>query len=193
VTHAEDSGAEGLRGPNDHSGAETMPRLWAGWRIPYILAGDDERARGHIDGLTLFEGIEQSGLDDSVTYILWRGERCFALLNAYPYTSGHLMVLPKRAAENLEDLDDATYSELFEGVRLAVRAVKEAFAPEGVNMGMNLGKASGAGVPDHLHVHVLPRWSGDTNFITSIAEARVLPESLRDTWERLRRAWPEDS
>ena len=170
-----------------------MPRLWAGWRIPYILADDDERARGHIDGLTLFEGIEQSGLDDSVTYILWRGEHCFALLNAYPYTSGHLMVLPKRGAENLEDLDDATYTELFEGVRLAVRAVKEAFAPEGVNIGVNLGKASGAGVPDHLHVHVLPRWSGDTNFITSIAEARVLPESLSDTWERLRRAWPEDS
>ncbi len=184
----------GLRGLNVPSEAEeraAMPRLWAGWRIPYILADDDERAKGHVDGLTLFEGIEQSGLDDSVTYIVWRGDRCFALLNAYPYTSGHLMVLPKKGVANLEDLDEETYAELFEGVRMAIVAVKKEFKPDGVNMGMNLGKASGAGVPDHLHVHVLPRWSGDTNFLTSVAEARVLPESLSDTWERLRRAWPE--
>jgi ATP adenylyltransferase len=170
---------------------DAMSRLWAGWRIPYILADHDERSKGHIAGLTLFEGIEQSGLGDDTTYILWRGELCFALLNAYPYTSGHLMVLPKKAAVELEDLDDETYVELFDGVRQGIRAVKQAYAPEGVNMGMNLGRASGAGVPDHLHVHVLPRWPGDTNFMTSVAEARVLPESLSDTWERLRDAWPQ--
>jgi len=170
-----------------------MPRLWAGWRIPYILADDDERTKSGSDGLTLFEGIEQSGLDDSVTYILWRGEHCFALLNAYPYSSGHLMVLPKKAAENLEDLDAPTFAELFEGVRMGIAAVKAEYAPDGVNMGMNLGRASGAGVPDHIHVHVVPRWSGDTNFITSIAEARVLPESLSDTWTRLKRAWVEEN
>lgn len=175
---------------NTLSGGEQMARLWAGWRIPYILANNDERSKGHVEGLTLFEGIEQSGLDDSVTYILWRGEHCFALLNAYPYTSGHLMVLPKKAAVNLEDLDDATFHELWEGVRMAITAVKSEYRPEGVNMGMNLGRASGAGVPDHMHVHVLPRWSGDTNFLTSIAEARALPESLSDSWERLRSAWP---
>lgn len=166
-----------------------MARLWAGWRIPYILAADDERAKGHGDGLTLFEGIEQSGLPDSVTYVLWRGEHCYALLNAYPYTSGHLMVVPKAAAENLEDLAPEVFAELWEGVRMAVAAVKAEYQPDGVNVGMNLGKASGAGVPDHLHVHVLPRWSGDTNFMTSIAEARVLPESLSDSWQRLRDAW----
>lgn len=169
-----------------------MPRLWAGWRLPYILADDDERAKGNVEGLTLFEGIEQSGLPDEVSYVLWRGERCFALLNAYPYTSGHLMVLPKAAAESLEELDSDTYIELFDGVRMGISAVKTAYAPDGINMGMNLGKASGAGVPDHLHVHVLPRWSGDTNFITSVAEARVLPESLTDTWKRLRDAWPRE-
>lgn len=167
-----------------------MTRLWAGWRIPYILADDDERSKSHIEGLTLFEGIAQSDLDDSVTYVLWRGEHSYALLNAFPYTSGHLLVVPKKAAANLEDLDAATYTELWEGVRMGVEAVKAEYRPEGVNIGMNLGRASGAGVPNHLHVHVLPRWSGDTNFLTSIAETRVLPESLKDTWTRLKNAWP---
>ena len=120
-----------------------MERLWAGWRIPYIMADDDERARGHSDDLTLFEGIEQSGLADDVTYILWRGEQCFALLNAYPYNSGHLMVLPKRAVAELDDLDDDTNDELWQGVRMAVRAVKTAYSPDGVNVGLNLGRARG--------------------------------------------------
>lgn len=177
---------------DDTDGRRVMERLWAGWRLPYILADADERSKGHGEGLTLFEGIEQSGLDDSISYVLWRGQLCFALLNAYPYTSGHLMVLPKIAAENLEDLDAETYNELFVGVRMGVMAVKAAYSPDGVNMGMNLGRASGAGVPDHLHVHVLPRWGGDTNFLTSVAETRVLPESLADSWKRLQAAWPDD-
>ena len=137
----------------------------------------------------MFEGIEQSGLDDSVTYIVWRGEHCFALLNAYPYSSGHLLVLPKIAVADLRDLDADTSAELWAGVQMGVRAVEDAYSPEGVNVGINLGRASGAGVPDHLHVHVVPRWSGDTNFLTSVAEARVLPESLADTWTRLQLAW----
>ena len=174
---------------NTLSGGEQMSRLWAGWRIPYILADDDQRSKGHQDGLSLFEGIEQSGLDDSVTYIVWRGERCFALLNAYPYSSGHLLVLPKLAVADLHELDSETSTELWEGVQMAVRAVEDAYSPEGVNVGINLGRASGAGVPDHLHVHVVPRWSGDTNFVTSVAEARVLPESLTDSWTRLHQAW----
>jgi ATP adenylyltransferase len=157
-----------------------LDRLWAGWRIPYIEAGDSARPVDRASGLSLFEGIEQSGLDDAETYVLWRGQHCFALLNAFPYISGHLMVLPKR--------DE--HGELFSGVRDAVVAVKAAYACDGVNVGANLGEAAGAGVPDHLHVHVLPRWRGDTNFMTSIAEARVLPEPLSDTWRKLRAAWP---
>jgi ATP adenylyltransferase len=167
-----------------------MTRLWAGWRIPYIAEDVDERARAIPEGLTLFEGILRSGLPDDTTYILWRGEHCFALLNAFPYTSGHLMVLPQRGVPELEELSDDEYHELFAGVRLAVAAVKAAYRPQGVNVGINIGPASGAGFPDHLHVHVLPRWSGDTNFITTVAETRVLPENLRDTWQRLRDAWP---
>jgi ATP adenylyltransferase len=176
--------------PDADAGRALMERLWAGWRIPYILDDVDERAQGHGDGLTLFEGIEQSGLADEVTYILWRGEHCFALLNAYPYTSGHVMVLPKRGAVDLDDLDEATFAELFRGVRMAVRAITTAYGPDGVNVGINLGRASGAGVPDHLHVHALPRWRGDTNFMTSVAETRVLPEALGDVWRRLHDAWP---
>ena len=90
---------------NTLTGRDQMSRLWAGWRIPYILAGDDERAAGHQDGMTLFEGIGKSDLDDSVTYIVWRGERCYALLNAYPYSSGHLLVVPNEPAVHLEDLE----------------------------------------------------------------------------------------
>ncbi len=173
-----------------------LDRLWAGWRIPYITAHsgadalDDDRTAGRPEGLSLFEGIEQSGLPDDESYVVWRGDTCFALLNAYPYTSGHLMVLPKRAVRNLEDLTPEEHVELFAAVRDAVVAIKAEYRPHGVNVGINLGEGAGAGVPDHLHVHVLPRWSGDTNFMTSIAEARVLPESLPDVWRRLTGAWP---
>jgi ATP adenylyltransferase len=167
-----------------------LDRLWAGWRIPYVesdgTAGDVPRDPSK----SLFEAIEQSGLPDEQTYVVWRGERCFALLNAFPYTSGHLMVLPKRAVAELEDLDADEQAELWDGVRAAVVALKAAYRPEGINVGINLGKAAGAGVPGHLHVHVLPRWSADTNFTTAIAEARVLPESLSATWRKLAAAWP---
>ena len=167
-----------------------IERLWAGWRIPYIEQDDAQRVASRSAGLSLFEGIEQSGLPDHETYVLWRGSRCFALLNAFPYGSGHLMVLPKRAVADLEALEPDEHTELFAGVRDAVVAVKVAYRPQGVNVGINLGTAAGAGVPDHLHVHVLPRWAGDTNFTTAVAELRVLPEPLSDTWRKVRAAWP---
>lgn len=167
-----------------------LDRLWAGWRIPYIEQGDDQRTASRSPGLSLFESIEQSGLGDDETYVVWRGTACFAMLNAFPYTSGHLMVLPKQAIAELEDLGPAEHDELWAAVRDAVVAVKAAFRCEGVNVGVNLGAAAGAGVPGHLHVHVLPRWRGDTNFMTTVAEARVLPEPLSDSWRKLREAWP---
>jgi diadenosine tetraphosphate (Ap4A) HIT family hydrolase len=167
-----------------------LDRLWAGWRIPYIEQDDERRNASPSPGLSLFESIEQSGLADEESYVLARGERCFALLNAYPYGSGHLMVLPKRAVADLEALDPEEHRELWDTVRDAVIAVKAAYRPGGVNVGVNLGTAAGAGVPDHLHVHVLPRWAGDTNFTTAIAEVRVLPEPLGVSWAKLRAAWP---
>ncbi len=158
--------------------------------MSYIEQDGEQRLAPHTPGLSLFESIEQSGLSDDDTYILWRGSTCFAMLNAYPYGSGHLMVLPKRAVADLELLTDDEHLELWAAVRDAVVAVKSAYRPGGVNVGMNLGTAAGAGVPGHLHVHVLPRWTGDTNFITTLAEVRVLPEPLPDTWRKLVAAWP---
>jgi len=165
--------------------------LWAGWRSGYISdIGTDSSPPRTGDGHTLFERILHSGLSDAETHILWRGERCFAVLNAYPYGSGHLMVLPQRAVADLADMDDDESAELWSGVRFAVRAIRSAYEPDGVNVGLNLGAGAGAGVPDHLHVHCLPRWSADTNFMTAIAETRVLPEPLDVTWRKLRDAWP---
>ena len=163
-----------------------IERLWAGWRTDYV-GGREPVPAG--EG-SLFERIFSSGLPDEQTFMLWRGERSAALLNAYPYTTGHVLVLPLRAVEQLDELTDDEANELWLGVRLAVKAVRAAYQPDGVNVGANLGKAAGAGIPEHLHVHVVPRWFGDTNFTTSIAETRVLPESLATTWTKLGHSWP---
>lgn len=169
--------------------------MWAGWRLAPMegMSADGEpqaRPLRAAPGLTLFETIDQCGLPDAETYVVWRGERTFVVLNVYPYTSGHLMVLPRRAVADLEGLHPDEFAELWEAVRSAVVAVKAAFSPDGLNVGINLGRAGGGSVPEHLHVHVVPRWASDTNFMTSIAEVRVLPQALSDSWARLRSAWP---
>jgi ATP adenylyltransferase len=120
---------------------------------------------------------------------VWRGEKVFAILNAYPYSTGHVMVMPYRHIGDLEELDAEEAAELWPGVTRAVAALKDAYSPEGINVGINLGRAAGAGVLGHLHVHALPRWLGDSNFMTSIAETRVLPEALDVSAQKLRKAW----
>ena len=171
-----------------------LARLWAGWRTTYIqrITTDDAEVRPDDAGRSLFERILHSGLPDDESFVLWRGAQCFAVLNAYPYGSGHLMVLPQRAVADLDGLTDDESAELWLGVRLAVRAIEAAYSPDGVNVGLNLGAGAGAGVPDHLHVHCLPRWTGDTNFMTAVAETRVLPEPLIASWQKLRDAWPTE-
>ena len=174
----------------------SLDHIWAGWRTTYMdaVTDDGDRTLGpSADGRSLFERIYQSGEPDSATHILWRSDRCFAILNAYPYGTGHLMVLPQQAVPMLEDLDEDQYRDLWDGVRQAVIAIKAAYGPDGVNVGANLGRGAGAGVPDHLHIHCLPRWIADSNFMTTIAETRVLPEPLDATWEKLRAAWPVPS
>ncbi|HKA85216.1 MAG TPA: HIT domain-containing protein [Acidimicrobiales bacterium] len=163
-----------------------MDRLWAGWRASYVaVAGNGAPAGG-----SLFSRILDSGLPDDETHVVWRGVRTFAILNAYPYTCGHVLVMPYREVGELEDLTADESAELWVAVRDAVVAVKAAYAPDGVNVGLNLGEAAGAGIPSHMHVHVLPRWNADSNFMTAVAEVRVLPEALGDTWRKLRAAWP---
>jgi diadenosine tetraphosphate (Ap4A) HIT family hydrolase len=173
--------------PSEPMPSEPMERLWAGWRSAYVAAAGN----GALSGSgSVFRRILESGRPDSETHIVWRGSTTFAILNAYPYTSGHMLLMPYREVGELEDLTDDESTELWSAVRLAVVAVKRAYRPHGVNVGANLGEAAGAGVPSHLHLHVLPRWNADSNFMTSIAEVRVLPETLGDSWRKLRHAWP---
>jgi ATP adenylyltransferase len=160
-----------------------LEHLWAGWRGEYIATAGDPSIP------CVFCRILDSGEPDERTHIVWRGSSVLAILNAYPYTSGHLMVMPYRHVGELEDLTADEHTELWSTVTDAVGAVRAAYAPEGVNVGVNLGRAAGAGVPGHVHVHVVPRWLADSNFMTAVAEARVLPESLADTAERIRKAW----
>ena len=142
------------------------------------------------DGGSVFTGILRSGLSDEESYILHRGSTVFALLNAFPYATGHTLVVPYRELADLEDLDAHESVELWSVVTDAVRAVKAAYGPGGVNVGVNLGRPAGGSISEHLHVHVVPRWVGDGNFMTAIANIRTLPEALVDTAAKLRRAWP---
>ena len=157
-----------------------MERLWAGWRTEYVSGGDV-----HDDAECVLCKVIEDG-----AYVVWRGDLVAVVLNAFPYTSGHVMVLPVRHVGELEDLGSTESTELWAAVADAVRALKAAYRPDGLNVGANLGRSGGAGVPGHFHVHCLPRWAGDTNFMTSVAEARVLPEPLGVTYARLAAAWP---
>jgi ATP adenylyltransferase len=166
-----------------------LEQLWAGWRNEYV-SGATAAERSGEDGGCVFCRIAASGPPSSTNGVVWRGERTFAVLNAYPYASGHLLVLPLRHEEDLGALGEEESGELWHAVTAAVAALGSAYEPDGINVGANLGRAAGAGIPAHLHFHVVPRWSGDTNFMTSVAGVRVLPESLSVAWEKLHPAWP---
>jgi ATP adenylyltransferase len=166
-----------------------LEQLWAGWRHEYVASATEAERLGE-DHVCVFCRIAMSGPPSVDNGIVHMGERCFAVLNAYPYASGHLLVLPIRHVEEMDNLSDAESDELWATTRAALRALRGAYAPEGINLGANLGRAAGAGIPRHLHLHVVPRWSGDTNFMTSVAGVRVLPESLPVAWEKLHGAWP---
>jgi len=164
-----------------------LEHLWAGWRDEFVNRPRSERPPGCV-----FDAILTSGLPDTESHVLWRhdGGLAVALLNAYPYSNGHVMVMPTRHVAELEALTAGESDAIWTGVTASVRAIKVAYSPDGLNMGANLGTAAGAGVPGHFHIHVLPRWAGDTNFMTAVAGARVLPESLDASDARLRAAWP---
>lgn len=161
----------------------SLERLWAGWRSEYMTSAVEGGGDG--DDCVLCRVLADGG------QVVWRGERCAAVINAFPYTSGHLLVMPVRHVGEPVDLDGAEAVELWSAVTDAVEALKRAYRPEGLNLGANLGRAAGAGVPGHFHVHVLPRWNGDSNFMTSVAEARVVPEALSVTVDKVRAAWAD--
>ncbi len=167
----------------------SLDRLWAGWRSEYI-DGVTEAGPAPADGC-VFCAILASGLPDEETNIVWRHPHglAFAILNAFPYTSGHLMVMPVRHVGDLEDLSGPEGAAIWQGVIEAVAAIKAAYRPDALNIGANLGRAAGAGIPGHFHMHVLPRWNGDTNFMTSVANTRVLPETLATSGRKLRACW----
>ena len=165
-----------------------LERLWNGWRATYVSSAG-QAADGAVG--SVFTQILESGLADEETNIVHRGELCFAILNAFPYGTGHLLVLPYREVGELEVLTTGEAAELWTTVTAAVRAIKRAYSPEGINVGINLGRPAGGSVSEHLHVHVVPRWTGDANFMTAVANTRTLPEALVDTAARIRAAWPD--
>ncbi|MCG2676001.1 HIT domain-containing protein [bacterium] len=153
-----------------------MDIIWAPWRMKYIMGEKEKNC--------LFCRVAKEKKDEK-NYLLFRGQKCFIILNTFPYNNGHLMVAPYRHLANLEDLNTEELSELMGLVSKSVGWLKEALKPEGFNIGMNLGKIAGAGIEDHLHIHVVPRWSGDSNFMPTIAQVKVIPELLKDTYRKL--------
>ena len=154
-----------------------MKEIWAPWRIEYIQMEKPE-------GCILCDKPKQK--DDVANYILYRGSKNFVIMNSYPYNPGHLMVAPYRHVANLEELTDEERHEHFSMVSRGVELLKEIFNPTGFNNGMNIGRVSGAGIDDHIHTHIVPRWQGDTNFMPVIADVRVVPEALAETYDKLK-------
>ena len=156
-----------------------MEHLWAPWRNIYVK--HPQEAKGDV-----FTQIAQSS-DDEAHYVLARGKSCFAVLNLYPYNTGHLMVIPYRATGVLEDLGDDELLELMTMLKRMKAAVTTAYNPQGFNVGINIGAAGGAGIDSHLHVHLVPRWRGDSNFMTTTAETRVHPVDLATVYQTIRK------
>jgi ATP adenylyltransferase len=155
-----------------------MEQLWAPWRMQYIKKADD--AEGCI--FCTFPAEQK----DEENLILLRGKRAYIILNAFPYSNGHLMVTPFRHTANLDDLDDEEMLEMMTLTRRGVNLLKAAFNPDGFNIGINMGRVAGAGIADHVHIHIVPRWNGDTNFMPVLGDVRVIPESLNAVYQRLR-------
>ena len=156
-----------------------MERLWAPWRMQYIEQG------GRVQGCLFCELPVQNR--DEENLILHRGKTGFIMLNCFPYNSGHLMVAPFKHTADMYELVDDELLEISRLVRYSVRLLTAAMQPDGFNLGMNLGRSAGAGVADHVHWHIVPRWDGDTNFMPVIADTKVLPESLQSTYDKLRK------
>jgi ATP adenylyltransferase len=156
-------------------------QLWAPWRLEYIKRADETPGCVFCDAL--------AG-DDAEKLVVHRGERAFVLLNKFPYSSGHLMVAPTRHVGDYSELEDEEALEIHHLARSGIGALSQLYGPQGYNLGWNLGRIAGAGVVDHVHLHVVPRWAGDTNFMPVLADVKVIPEHLEETRRRLTEVWP---
>ena len=159
-----------------------MERLWAPWRLEYVQTAD-----GQV-GCIFCAALD--GDDDEGHLVVHRGERAFVLLNKFPYSSGHLLVAPSRHGVAFDELGDDEALEVHRLAAAGVAALRAVYAPEGFNIGWNVGRAAGAGIPEHAHLHVVPRWSGDTSFMPVLADVKVLPEHLEVSRRKLAAAWP---
>jgi ATP adenylyltransferase len=159
-----------------------MENLWSPWRMKYITDS------GNTGGECVFCAFPKMP-DSPANLVVHRGENIFAILNRYPYTTGHLMIVPFLHVPSIEDLTSATRFEMIEMVNTALGILREVFQPDGFNVGINMGSAAGAGIAEHAHIHVVPRWAGDTNFMSTTGETRVLPEDLNETWKKITQAW----
>lgn len=157
-----------------------MQRLWSPWRSKYIASGVDSQGEGCV-----FCRIAAAPDEDAANYVVHRGEHSFVVLNLYPYITGHLMVVPYQHTSELDSVAKEITDEMMDLTKRSQTALRAVYSPSGFNMGMNLGAAAGAGIADHLHIHLLPRWTGDTNFMTTVGESRVIPEALDVTYEKL--------
>jgi len=154
-----------------------MERLWAPWRLEYIIADKTE-------GCVFC--VFPSRQNDRENRILHRGEHAFVIMNAFPYSNGHLLIAPYRHTADLAELTDEESLDMMRLVRKSIRALQEAFRPDGINVGVNQGTAAGAGIADHVHMHIVPRWNGDTNFMPVFADVKVIPEALEVTYDKLK-------
>lgn len=157
-----------------------MKHIWTPWRSTYINNPKEK------NGCVFCTALQK---DDSESFIVVRGKKAFVLLNRYPYTSGHLLVVPYQHAGSLVGLDDETRHEMMDLVNKGLAVLEDVYHPQGFNLGGNIGEFAGAGITDHVHLHVLPRWGGDTNFMTAIGDTRILPETIEDTWAKVSKIW----
>ncbi len=158
-----------------------MERLWAPWRLEYIASADDQT------GCIFCAAIEG---DDEEKLVVSRGRRAIVLLNRFPYASGHMMVAPHRHVGEFGELEDEEIVEIHRLASGAIGALAQTYGPQGYNLGWNLGRVAGAGIVDHVHLHVVPRWAGDTNFMPVLADVKVMPEHLAETRRKLAEVWP---
>ena len=158
-----------------------MERLWSPWRAKYIASGVDSQS-----DRCVFCDIAADPAKDDTNFVVHRAERGFVVLNLFPYITGHLLVVPYEHTGEFDSVAKEITDDLMDLAKKSQKALREVYAPPGFNIGINLGAAAGAGIVGHLHIHVLPRWSGDTNFMTTVSESRVIPESLETTYSRLR-------